>query len=239
MHGEVDGAVTVPPLTLDRGAPMFEDLPQVSNQRRHPRPDHSPDGMAEADEITILAQRWSEGDQAALEQLIELTYPKLRHLARRQARSASGDPTIDTTALVHEAYLRLAGDNRNVWRSRAHFYAFCAKVMRRVVIDYARRRAAEKRGGTRVRVPLSDGMAAIETQAAEVLQIEEALDLLATRSPRMARVVECRFFGGLSIDETAEALETSPRTVVRDWTRARAYLLQALDGSAQAPSDSD
>lgn len=195
--------------------------------------------MAGADEITELAQRWGEGDEDALERLIELTYPKLRHLARRHLRSDGRDPTIDTTALVHEAYLRLAGDREGVWPSRAHFFAFCSKVMRRVLIDYARRRKAEKRGGTLVRIPLSEGTAAVETQVAEVLQVEQALNFLAARNERMARVVEYRFFGGLSIAETAEALETSPRTVVRQWTRARAYLLRALDHSAEGSGSGD
>jgi RNA polymerase sigma factor (TIGR02999 family) len=185
--------------------------------------------MPEADEITGLAQRWREGDEDALARLIELTYPQLRRLARRRIRSDPGDPTIDTTALVHEAFLRLAGDRDSVWPSRGHFFAFCSKVMRRVLIDFARRRAADKRGGTLLRVPLTEGTAAVDSQVADVLQIDEALDRLAVSSERMARVVECRFFGGLSIAETAEALEMSPRTVVRDWTRARAYLLRALD----------
>lgn len=190
--------------------------------------------MAEADEITSLAQRWSDGDEDALEQLIELTYPELRRLARRHMRfEAAGDPTIDTTALVHEAYLRLAGDNENVWPSRAHFFAFCSKVMRRVLIDYARRRKAEKRGGTLVRVPLAEAVAPIEAQVAEVLQVEQVLERLAARDERMAQVVECRFFGGLSIAETAEAVGTSTSTVDRDWARARAYLLRALDAPAE------
>jgi len=195
--------------------------------------------MERADEITDLAQRWGEGDEGALERLIELTYPKLRRLARRHLGSPGSDPTIDTTALVHEAYLRLAAGREGVWPSRAHFFAFCSKVMRRVLIDYARRRNAEKRGGTLLRVPLSEDMGAIETQLAEVLHVEEVLNRLAVRHERMARVVECRFFGGLSIDETAEALGVSARTVVREWTRARAYLLRALDSPEDPPSAPD
>ena len=189
--------------------------------------------MPQADEITSLAQRWSDGDEDALEQLIELTYPELRRLARRHIRFGAGDPTIDTTALVHEAYLRLAGDNANVWPSRAHFFAFCSKVMRRVLIDYARRRTAEKRGGALVRVPLSEGVSPIETQVAQVLDVERALERLAARDERMAQVVECRFFGGLSIAETAEAVGTSTSTVDHDWARARAYVLRALDQPAE------
>ncbi len=185
--------------------------------------------MAPMDDITELAQRWSDGDDAAFEQLMALTYPKLRRLARRHVRLDGADPTIDATALVHEAYLRLAGGHEGVWPSRAHFFAFCSKVMRRILIDYARTRAAEKRGGTRVRVPLAEAEDVADGQAVDILQVEAALDALAARSERMAKVVECRFYGGLSIDETAEAIGASPRTVVREWTRARAYLLAALD----------
>ena len=179
-------------------------------------------------DVTNLVQRWSDGDEEALERLIELTYPRLRRIARRHVRSEAADPTIDTTALVHEAYLRLAPAQRGAWPSRAHFYAFCSQVMRRVLIDYARRRQAAKRGGARVRVPLSDDAAVVDAQVADVLLIVEALEFMAERNERMARVVECRFFGGLSIEETATALGTSSRTVVREWTRARAYLLWAL-----------
>lgn len=185
--------------------------------------------------ITALARRWSDGDDEALERLIELTYPTLRRLAGRQVRSGTADPTIDTTALVHEAYLKLAGDREEVWPSRGHFFAFCSKVMRRIVIDYARHRAAEKRGGTLVHVPLADDALTVEEQTTDVLQVEAALARLASRSQRMAEVVECRFYGGLSIAETAEALGASPRTVVREWTRARAYLLRELDLLEHAP----
>lgn len=191
----------------------------------------------DGDDITGLARRWSEGDEEALERLIEATYPKLRMLARRHVRSDGPDPTIDATALVHEAYLRLARGKDGVWPSRAHFFAFCSTVMRRVLIDHARRRAAEKRGGVRVRVPLSEVDDAVDAHIVDILVVEEALEFLSRRNERMARVVECRFYGGLSIDETAEALGTSPRTVVREWTRARAYLLEALD-AAGAPDGS-
>lgn len=189
-------------------------------------------------DVTHLVQRWSDGDEDALEQLIELTYPRLRRIARRQIRADGLDPTIDTTALVHEAYLRLAPDHKGAWPSRAHFFAFCSTVMRRVLIDYARRRQAAKRGGALVRVPLGDHAAIVDAQAADVLEVDQALETIAERNPRMARVVECRFYGGLSIDETAHALGTSSRTVVREWTRARAYLLWALghgESTAAAP----
>lgn len=195
--------------------------------------------MEDSREITALAQRWGEGDETALERLIELTYPKLQEIARRHVSSRGSDPTIDTTALVHEAYLRFASVEEGAWPSRSHFYAFCSKVMRRVLIDYARRRNAEKRGGARIRVPLREDMAAVESQIADVLQVEEALEFLARRNERMAAVVECRFYGGLSIAETAEALDASPRTVVREWTRARAYLLRALDPDDGPPLEEE
>lgn len=184
--------------------------------------------MASDHEITTLARRWSARDEGALEELIELTYPTLRRIAKRQLGAGGAVPTIDTTALVHEAFIRFQGERDGIWPSHAHFFAFCSKVMRRVLIDYARRRRSEKRGGALVRVPLTHDAAAVESQVIDVLQVEEALDFLSERSERMARVVECRFFGRMSIDETAEVLDASPRTVVREWTRARAYLLRAL-----------
>ena len=185
--------------------------------------------MALDQEITRLARQWSAGDEAALERLISLSYPKLRQIAQKHVRNGETDPTIDTTALVHEAFLRFGSGQEGDWPSRAHFFAFCSKVMRRVLVDYARRRSAEKRGGGLVRVPLTEQTGAVQAQALDLLQVEEAMDFLARKSPRMASVVECRFFGGLSIEETAEALGASPRTVVREGTRARAYLLRALD----------
>ncbi len=188
-------------------------------------------------DITELARLWSEGDEGSLERLIEATYPVLRSLARRQLSGAPGDVTLDTTALVHEAFLRFApgGHDGHQWPSRAHFFAFCARVMRRTVIDFARRCQAEKRGGSWVRVPLDDDHV-VQRQAAEVLAIEEALELLGRESERMVQIVECRFFAGLSIEETAEAVGTSPRTVVREWTRARAYLLRSIERDPGRPS---
>lgn len=183
---------------------------------------------ARAGEITRLASAWGRGEEGALDRLIEVVYDDLRALARRHLRVGERDALVDTTVLVHEAYLRLAGVDGATWESRAQFFAFCSKAMRRILIDFARRRKAEKRGGTRVRVPLSDDAATVEGQIDDILLVDEVLRRLESRSPRMAGVVECRFFGGLSVDETAEALDTSPRTVEREWTRARTYLRRAL-----------
>lgn len=177
-------------------------------------------------EVTRLVERWSRGDSAALDRLIELAYDDLRQIARYQLRRRPGH-TIETTALVHELYLRLAGVDEGSWGGRAQFFAFCSIAMRRILIDFARRRQAVKRGGTRVQVPLTD-IGAMDGEVAELLALDEALDRLAAHSPRMARIVECRFFGGLSVPETAEAVGTSTRTVEREWARARAWLHHLL-----------
>jgi len=181
-----------------------------------------------AGEITRLAERWSSGDPDAFDRLIELVYDDLRRIAHHHLQLERADHTINTTALVHEAYLRLGRGQEAVWRSRAQFFAFTSSAMRHILIDYARRRHADKRGGTRIQVPLGENTAAVDAQAADLLALDEALDKLAERDTRIAKVVECRFFGGLSSEETAEALGCSARTVERDWVRARAYLRTAL-----------
>lgn len=186
-----------------------------------------------AGEITRLASAWSRGEEGALDRLIEAVYDDLRALARRHLRVGERDALVDTTVLVHEAYLRLAGVDGATWESRAQFFAFCSKAMRRILIDFARRRRADKRGGDRVRVPLSDDAASVEARIDDILVVDDVLRRLEARSPRMAAVVECRFFGGLSVDETAEALDASPRTVEREWARARRYLQAALAGEEE------
>jgi len=187
-----------------------------------------PEAETRGGEITRLAARWSAGDREAFQSLIELVYDELRELAHRSMGSSRPDAVLDTTVLVHEAYLRLARVEGSAWPSRAHFFSFCARAMRRIVIDFARRQAAEKRGGARVQVPLAADAAVTGADLAEVLAVEDALARLEQRNGRMARIVECRFYGGMSTAETAEALATSTRTVEREWARARAYLQQAL-----------
>ena len=190
-------------------------------------------------EITRLASQWSDGDEDAFDRLIELVYDDLRRLAHHHLELGVRDAVVDTTVLVHEAYLKLANVEDGDWRGRAQFFAFCSKAMRRILIDFARRRQAAKRGGARVQVPLSDDIAAVDADVTEILAVEEALQRLEQRNQRMSRIVECRFFGGMSVPETAEALNTSTRTVEREWTRARAYLYQALaaaDGSQDGGS---
>jgi len=179
-------------------------------------------------EITRLVSAWSDGDDDAFDRLIELVYDDLRGLAHHHLGLGARDDVVDTTVLVHEAYLKLAKVEGGSWRSRAQFFAFCSKAMRRILIDFARRRQTDKRGGTRVRVPLMEDTAAVDADISEILAVEDALQQLERRNARMARIVECRFFGGMSVPETAEALDTSTRTVEREWARARAYLHKAL-----------
>jgi RNA polymerase sigma factor (TIGR02999 family) len=167
-----------------------------------------------------------------LDDLLPMVYNELRELARRRLRDEQAGHTLDTTALVHEAYLRLQPLDNGQWRDRAQFFALASKVMRHVLVDYARRRSADKRGGARTSVTLDPDRHAIEPRLPEFLAVNDALDQLALLDPRLVQVVECRFYGGLSAPETAEALGTSVRTVERDWVRARAYLYELL---ADAP----
>lgn len=178
-------------------------------------------------EITRLADRWRAGDDEAFDRLMALVYDDLRAIAHSHLRKDRRGG-LDTTALVHEAYLKLARVEDGSWQSRAQFFAFCSKAMRRILIDHVRRTRAQKRGGGRIRVPLTDASPTVESTWVDLLALEEALNDLERHDSRMARVVECRFFGGMSVPETAEALETSTRTVHRSWTRARAYLFEAL-----------
>lgn len=190
-------------------------------------------------EITQLVQRWSDGDEDAFRRLMALVYDDLRRIARHHIQVGQPDGTVDTTTLVHEAYLKLAGATEGTWRCRAQFFAFCSKVMRNILVDFARMRQADKRGGKDIRIPLTDDSAAVHAQAVEVLVVEDLLQKLTERHERMARVLECRFFGGMSVPETAEALSTSTRTVEREWARARAYLYRELVAGGGAGSRLD
>ncbi len=171
---------------------------------------------------------------AAVDPLIPLLYEELRRVARRQLRREQPGHTLTTTALVHEAYLRLAGASNLAGAERARFLGIAARVMRQVLIDYARRGRARKRGGVRRQVSLSGVVLAAPAASESLLALDEALTDLARLSPRLAQVVECRFFGGLTEEETGLALGVTPRTIRRDWLKARAWLAHAL-GDASAP----
>lgn len=180
-------------------------------------------------DVTELLDEWRRGDTAALDRLTPLVYDELRRIAHRYMRAERGGHTLETTALVNEAYLRLATQRRVEWQDRAHFFAVTAQVMRHVLIDHARRRRYAKRGGAEAQqVPLEEAHAMTTERAAELLALDEALEKLAQLDPRKARVVELRYFGGLSLEETAAVLEVSAMTVRRDWRAARAWLYQEM-----------
>ena len=180
--------------------------------------------------ITALLSRWSGGDPEVFPALIALAYDDLKAIAHRRLLAGSVDG-LATTALVHEAYLKLMGSQGGEWESRAQFYAFASRAMRHILVDHARREHALRRGGNAVRIPFEESEAPGDDASADILGVDEAVERLAERNPRMARVVELRFFGGLTVAEVAEVLHTSPRTVEREWTRARAYLLETLPGN--------
>lgn len=179
-------------------------------------------------DITILLAELRAGNRSAESRLLPLVYDELRRRARRYLRAERPDHTLQPTALVHEAYLRLAGQNGVDWQNRTHFFAVAAQVMRRILVDHARAHKAEKRGGHEPRIALEEGLAFTEEKSAELLALDEALARLAERDPRQARVVELRFFGGLSEDEAAEVLGISTRTLKRDWSVARAWLYKEV-----------
>jgi RNA polymerase sigma factor (TIGR02999 family) len=179
-------------------------------------------------DITQLLLAYGGGRSDALEQLVPLVYDDLRRVARGQLRRLRPGDSLNTTGLVHEAYLRLVDQSRASYRDRGHFFAVCAVAMRQILVDYARRRGRRKRGGDQVVVPLEDAADPIAREAEHILDIDAALQKLAGIDARLARVVECRFFAGLNENETAEALEISLRTVQREWFKARAWLRAEL-----------
>ena len=190
-------------------------------------PEPSGDGFSPA-EITHLLQAWRKGDDEALERLAPLVYQDLRALARSHLRRERAGHTLQATALVHEAFFKLQGQ-RSPWHNREQFFAVASRIMRRVLVDHARARAAMKRGADAPRIELEDSLAvASEARSIDLLDLDRALERLTALEPRLARVVELRYFGGLSVEEAARVLECSDRTVKRDWSFARAWLLREL-----------
>lgn len=181
-----------------------------------------------APDITALIRAWSAGDKGALDQLLPMVYQELRNQAARHLKRQPDGHTLRPTALVHEAYLRLAGAPGSVWQSRAHFFAVAGHVMRAVLVDHARAKQAAKRGGGATRMTLENVADSKSTEAIDVLALDAALARLADLDPVKCRVVELRYFTGLTIEETAEALESSPATIKREWTAARAWLRREL-----------
>ena len=174
--------------------------------------------------VTQLLIDWSRGDQAALDSLMPLVYQELRRLAHCYMRRERVGHTLQTTALINEAYLRLVEQQHVQWHNRAHFFAISAQLMRRILVDHARSHTRVKRGGGVLKMPLDEALVPSQKRAAELVALDDALQSLATLDPRKSQVVELRFFGGLSVEETAEVLKVTPMTVTRDWKTAKAWL---------------
>lgn len=186
-------------------------------------------------DATRLLQAWAQGDQAAFEELIPLVYDELRRLAQRELRRERPGHSLQATALVNEAYLRLIDLNRIEWQNRAHFFAMAARMMRRILVDWARARGNQKRGGGVPTVSLDEGLLVSTDPGCDLVALDDALETLGAMDLRKGQVVEMRFFGGLTVEETAAALHVSADTVMRDWRSAKAWLLREL--SRSAPDD--
>jgi RNA polymerase sigma factor (TIGR02999 family) len=180
-------------------------------------------------DVTALLIEWSHGDEAALERLLPVIYDECRRIASRQLRREDRDHTLDPTALVHEAYLRLVDQRRSTWENRAQFFGVVGQVMRRILVDYARAKHAQKRGGGAVLVSLDVAAdQSDDARIADVLAIDEALERLAVQDPDQVRIIELRFFAGLTVEETARVVGRSPRTIKREWSLAKAWLYREL-----------
>ena len=199
-----------------------------------------------ASNVTALLVRWQDGEQGAMEALLPLVYDELRRLARSYLRKERIDHTLQPTALVHEAYVRMADREQPAWRDRVHFFSIAARVMRQVLVDHARSVAAVKRGGDVLKVPLEEGEQVADHRASDLLLLNDALERLSTFDERKARIIELRFFAGLTIDECARVLDVSTPTVINDTRKARAWLYKEIaqgaagaDGSGADGSGAD
>lgn len=179
-------------------------------------------------EVTQLLAAWGNGDKSALDKLYPLVHDELRRIAGRQMKHERAGHTLQATALVNEAYVRLAGQDRFEWHNRAHFFAVCAQVMRHVLIDHARAHARDKRGGGAIQVSLNEAALIAGQPAEHFVALDEALRFLEDVDPQKSKIVELRYFGGLNIEQTAEVLNISPRTVRREWQRAKAWLYRLM-----------
>ena len=186
-------------------------------------------------EVTQLVKDWSGGDEGALGKLIPLVQPELHRLAHHYMSRERTGHTLQTTALLNEAYLQLVDDPKRNWQNRTHFMAAAAQLMRRIIVDYARERRSLKRGGGALKVSLDEAALVTEKQSEELVALDEALERLGVQDPRKSQIVELRYFGGLSVEETAEFLKLSHRTVKREWRMAKAWLYRALSG--QEPNE--
>jgi RNA polymerase sigma factor (TIGR02999 family) len=181
-------------------------------------------------EVTQLLGEWSNGDEGALKKLLPLVQPELHRLAHHYMSRERAGHTLQTTAILNEAYLRLIDDTKPVWQGRTHFIAAAAQLMRRIMVDHAREHQSLKRGGGALKVTLDEAALVTKTRSQELLDLDEALERLAIQDLRKSQIVELRYFGGLTVEETAEFLKLSQRTVEREWTMAKAWLYRALSG---------
>jgi len=193
-----------------------------------PQPPGADNGLGGSADLTILLKSWAEGDQSALDRLMPLAYSELHRIAQQRWRGQQPGHTLQPTVLIHEAYLKLMGQGQKAFENRAHFFAVMSMAMRQVLVNHAEASVAAKRGGGKINVPLEEAEVAALREATEVLDLHEALKLLAHVNPRQSRVVELRYFGGLSIEDAAEVLDVSTVTVTRDWHIARAWLAREL-----------
>lgn len=180
------------------------------------------------EDITTLLVRWGHGDQQALDALTPMVYQELRRLANSRLRRERSDHTLDGTALVHEAYLRLVDQKQVEWRSRNQFYALAAELIRRILVDHARARVAAKRGGGGVKLSLDEALAPAQEREQDLVSLDDALNALGQADPQQSRIVELRYFAGLTIEETADVLGLSPATIKRDWVIAKAFLKREM-----------
>jgi RNA polymerase sigma factor (TIGR02999 family) len=187
---------------------------------------------ASSGQVTQLLRAWSDGDPRALDHLLPLVEVELRRLARGYMSRERRDHTLQPTALVNEAFIRLAGAQNLRWQDRAHFFGICARLMRRVLVDHARARGFQKRGAGAEQVPLDEALIPAPAPPVDILALDTALEVLATKDERKCRIVELRFFSGLSVEETAEVLRVSPDTVKRDWRMAKLWLLRHLEAGS-------
>lgn len=185
-------------------------------------------------EVTLLLRAWSEGNEESLDRLAPLVYHELHRIAGRLMARERPNHTLQPTALINEAYLRLVDSEQAGWKDRAHFFALCARAMRRILVDHARSRGSAKRGGGEILMPLKEALVSGQARDRNLLELDDALKQLAELDPRKSQVVELRFFGGLNVEETAEALNISPETVQRDWKMARLWLYRELSGENDA-----
>jgi RNA polymerase sigma factor (TIGR02999 family) len=188
--------------------------------------------MSESEDVTLFLKRWSSGDREAADQLMTVVYDEMRKLAAKYLRQQRPDHTLQPTALVHEAYVKLIDVSKVEWQDRAHFFAVAARTMRHILVDHARAIAADKRGGGQRTISLDEAVSFSRNRDVDLLELDDALNMLARQDPQQSRIIELRFFGGMTIEETAAVTNISPASVKREWATARAWLYRQMNHAA-------